>query len=216
MAVPRRDRATVTRGSRAAARPGWLKPLVFIACLAPGAWLALALVSDRLSANPIDDITDATGIWALRLLLLSLLMSPLRRGFGWSWPPRLRRMLGLFGFFYAGLHLLTYLWLDQFFDWRAIAVDLLERPFITLGMLAFALLLPLAATSTRAAMRRLGRHWQHLHRLAYVAPVLAVWHYFWLVKADLREPLIHALLLGLLLALRWPALRRPGGAGQGG
>jgi len=113
-----------------------------------------------------------------------------------------RRMLGLFAFFYAGLHLLTYLWLDQFFDWPAIGHDVVKRPFITVGMLAFALLVPLAATSTNAMMRRLGRNWKRLHRLAYVIPALGVLHYYWLVKADVRAPLAYGAVLAMLLGLR--------------
>ena len=114
-------------------------------------------------------------------------------------------MLGLFAFFYATLHLFTYLWMDQFFEWREIALDILDRPFITVGMLAYALLVPLAVTSNRAAMRRLGRRWKTLHRLAYVAPALGVLHFWWLVKADVREPLVYGAVLALLLLLRLPA-----------
>ncbi len=179
-----------------------LKPMVFLACLLPLGWLLWGFQADRLGANPIDEIADATGEWTLRLLLLTLAATPLKRLSGWAWPLRLRRMLGLFAFFYALLHLSTYLWLDQFFDWPEIGADILKRPFITVGMLAFALLLPLAATSNRAAVRRLGRNWKRLHRLAYLAPALGVLHYWWLVKADVLAPLVYGTLLTLLLAAR--------------
>ncbi|HFD79828.1 MAG TPA: sulfoxide reductase heme-binding subunit YedZ [Gammaproteobacteria bacterium] len=187
----------------------WLKPLVFTLCLLPLVVLGWQGYADRLGANPIETITRSLGDWALRLLLLTLMMTPLRRRFGWRWPPALRRMLGLFAFFYALLHLVTYLWLDQFFDWGEIWLDILERPFITVGMLAFVLLLPLVLTSNRYMMRRLGRNWKKLHRLAYVVPALAVLHFWWLVKADVSQPLFYGLILLLLLAFRLPARRRP-------
>ena len=189
-------------------RQPWLKPLVFVLCLLPLALLGWDGYMDRLGANPIETITHATGDWTLRFLLVALLMTPLRRGFGWAWPIRIRRMLGLFAFFYATLHLFTYLWLDQFFDWGEIVLDVLDRPFITVGMLAYVLLLPLAATSNRYMTRRLGRRWKALHRLAYVVPALGVLHFWWLVKADVREPLLYGVLLALLLILRLPALRQ--------
>ncbi|HSH29834.1 MAG TPA: protein-methionine-sulfoxide reductase heme-binding subunit MsrQ, partial [Thiohalobacter sp.] len=169
----------------------WQRVIVFLFCLLPLAWLVLQALTGALSANPIDDITDATGTWTLRLLLITLAMTPLRRLTGWKWPLRLRRMLGLFAFFYASLHLLTYLWFDQFFLWSEILVDILERPFITLGMAAYALLLPLALTSNQASQRRLRRNWRRLHRLAYPIALLGVVHYYWLVKADVREPLLY-------------------------
>ncbi|MFZ5620037.1 MAG: sulfite oxidase heme-binding subunit YedZ [Pseudomonadota bacterium] len=187
----------------------WLKRVVFILCLLPLAWLTFALFTDRLGANPIEALTRDTGEWALRLLLITLCMTPLRRFMGWSWPLRIRRMLGLFAFFYACIHLTTYLWLDQFFDWSGIWGDILKRPFITVGMLSFALLLPLAVTSNRFMIRRLGRNWARLHRLVYIIPALVVLHFWWLVKADVREPLIYALLFLFLMLLRWrPPVRR--------
>ncbi|WJW76209.1 protein-methionine-sulfoxide reductase heme-binding subunit MsrQ [Thiohalobacter sp. IOR34] len=187
------------------------RPLLFVVCLLPLAWLVYGVLADRLGANPIEAITQATGLWTLRLLVLGLLMTPLRRLFGWQWPLRLRRMLGLFAFFYASLHLLTYLWLDQFFDWGEIGRDLLKRPFITLGMTAWLLLVPLAMTSTRGMMRRLGRHWKALHRLVYLVAPLGALHFLLLVKADWREPLLYLLLTAGLLMLRLPrvAARRP-------
>lgn len=180
----------------------WIKPTVFILCLLPLAWLVFALLTDRLGANPIEALTRGTGEWTLRLLLITLCMTPLRRIASWGWPLRIRRMLGLFTFFYACVHLSTYVWLDQFFDWQEIWHDIVKRPFITVGMLAFVLLVPLAATSTNAMIKRLGRNWVKLHRLVYVIPVLGVLHFWWLVKADVRDPLVYALLLTGLLGMR--------------
>ena len=184
----------------------FLKPVVFIASLGPVVWLAWAFYAGHLGANPIDEIADTTGGWALRFLLLTLAVTPLKRITGWRWLLRLRRMLGLFAFFYASLHLMTYLWLDQFFEWREIGLDILDRPFITVGMLGFVLLVPLALTSTNRMVKRLGRQWKRLHRLAYVVPVLGVVHYWWLVKADVLEPLVYAVILLALLLVRLPAL----------
>ena len=179
-----------------------LKPAVFLLCLLPLVILVWQLLTDRLGANPIDEVADSTGEWALRFLLITLAATPLKRLFGWGWAIRVRRMLGLFAFFYATLHLFTYLWLDQFFDWGEIWLDILDRPFITVGMLAFVLLLPLAATSDHAMVRRLGRNWKRLHRLAYVVPLLGVIHFWWLVKADVLEPLVYGGVLAVLLLLR--------------
>lgn len=185
----------------------YVKPLVFVLSLLPLAALVAGFFLAALGANPIDRIADETGQWTLRFLLLALVATPLKRVTGWGWPVRVRRMLGLFAFFYATLHLLTYLWLDQFFDWAEIGLDILDRPFITVGMLAFLLLLPLALTSTNAMVKRLGRNWKRLHRLAYVIPVLGVLHFWWLVKADTLEPLVYGAVLGLLLFLRVPGGR---------
>ncbi len=195
-----------------------LKRGVFLLCLLPAAWLVAGALQGWLGANPIEAVIRSLGDWALRLLLLTLLATPLRRFSGWTWPLRLRRMLGLYAFFYAVLHLLAYAVLDQFFAWDAIWEDIVERPFITVGMLALLLLLPLALTSGQYAMRRLGRHWKRLHRLIYPAAVLAVLHYALMVKADLREPLIYGAILAVLLGLRLlPAKRRqPGRATQEG
>jgi len=180
----------------------WLKRGVFLLCLAPLGWLLARALLGELGANPIEAIIRYFGDWALRLLLLTLTATPLRLLTGWSGPVRLRRLLGLFTFFYAVLHLLAYLVLDQFFDWAAIWEDIVEHPFITTGMLAWLLLLALALTSNRAAQRRLGRNWKRLHRLIYPAAILAVVHFTLMVKADLREPLIYAAILMLLLGLR--------------
>ena len=161
-------------------------------------------VSGGLGANPIEFITRSTGTWTLVGLMVTLSITPLRRMTGRTDLVRFRRMLGLFTFFYACLHFVTYIWLDQFFDPAAIARDIVKRPFITVGFTAFVLLIPLAATSTHAMMRRLGRRWQQLHRLVYPIALLGVTHFLWLVKKDLTEPLIFAAVLALLLALRLP------------
>ena len=187
---------------------GLFKPAVFVLCLVPLIVLVIEAFAGDLGANPIETITHATGEWTLRLLLVTLAVTPLRRLSGWAWPLRLRRMLGLFTFFYALLHLLTYVWFDKFFMWGEMAHDIAKRPFITVGMAAFVLLVPLAATSTNAMMRRLGRRWKTLHRAVYVIGILGVVHYLWLVKADIRQPLIYAGLLALLLGFRLWRRRR--------
>lgn len=180
-----------------------LKPAVFLLCLAPLVVLAADAFGGNLSANPIDDITDATGTWTLRLVLATLAVTPLRRILGWNFLGRVRRMLGLFTFFYAFLHFLTYAWLDQFFDPGAILADIPKRPFILAGFTAFVLFIPLAVTSTAGWVRRLGgKRWRMLHRLVYVSAVAGVVHYLWLVKADLRAPLIYGAILALLLGYR--------------
>ena len=181
-----------------------LKPAVFLLCLFPLVWLVYGLLSDALGANPIEVFTRSMGEWGLRFLLLTLAMTPLRRLSGQAWPLRYRRMLGLFSFFYVCVHWFSYLWLDQFFDWNEILIDIVKRPFITIGMSAFILLVPLALTSNRYAIRRLGRRWKKLHRLVYVAAICAVLHYFWLVKADLFWPAVYAAILLLLFVLRLP------------
>jgi methionine sulfoxide reductase heme-binding subunit len=181
----------------------WIRRLACIAALVPLARLAIGAFSGSLGANPIEVITRATGEWTLILLLVTLSVTPARRLTGLNWLLRLRRMLGLTAFFYACLHLVTYLWLDQFFDLAAIAKDIVKRPFITAGFTAFLLLLPLAITSTDAMVRRLGgRRWLALHRLVYLATAVGVLHYWWLVKADVSEPFFYGLILVLLLALR--------------
>ncbi len=183
--------------------PALLKPPLLLACLAPLAYYAWGLQTDTLGANPIEAVTRGLGDWALNFLLITLSVTPLRKLSGWTWLGRLRRMLGLFVFFYATLHLSTYLWFDQFFDWVAITKDIWKRPFITVGMLCFVLLLPLAATSNGFALRKLGgRRWQALHRSVYLIGMLAVLHYSWMVKADISRPLLYAALLGILLGLR--------------
>ena len=187
---------------------GILRRIIFSAALVPAAVLVYGAFTDNLSANPIDYITDTTGITALTFLIMSLTVTPLRRLTGRNEIIKLRRMLGLFAFFYACLHLSTWLVLDWFFDLASMADDILKRPFITLGMTTFLLLLPLAVTSTARMIRRLGKRWQPLHRLVYVAAITAVIHFWWLVKADFREPRLWALALSVLLGFRvWWTLR---------
>jgi len=191
-----------------------IKGLLFLASLGPLAWLALNGYAENLGANPIEVITRTTGTWTLVFLLITLSITPLRKFSGWHWLIRLRRMFGLFAFFYACLHFTTYIWLDQFFDLGDIARDIPKRPFITLGFLSFVLLVPLALTSSSAMIRRLGKGWQQLHRLVYVIAIGGVVHFMWLVKADQRQPLIYGtvltLLLGYRLLARWYAKRRLG------
>ena len=195
--------------------PGSIRALkipVFLACLLPLAKLGLELFEIRnftLGANPVEELLHRLGSWGLNFLLITLAVTPLRRLTGLNWLLRFRRMLGLFAFFYVLLHFLVYVWLDQGFDLHFIFEDIAERPYITLGFTAFTLLIPLALTSTTGMMRRLGPRWKKLHRLVYPVAVLGVWHYFWLVKADLRQPLIYAAVLGLLLGFRLWFRRRP-------
>ncbi len=184
------------------ARQAGFKIALFILCLVPMAQLVWRAVVNALGANPVEAVQHSTGWWALSLLLVTLAVTPLRRWTGFAWLLRWRRMLGLFAFFYACAHFTTYVWLDVWFDLATVAKDVYKRPFITLGFLALVLLVPLAATSTQAMQRRLGRGWRALHRLAYVAPVLGVLHFWWLVKRDIREPLVFALVLALLLGVR--------------
>ena len=187
----------------ARARRRLLKLAVVLASLVPLALVVLDGLRGRLGANPIEAILNRFGWWTLVFLLLALVPTPLQQLTGWTWVAPLRRTIGLFAFFYACLHLSTYVGVDQFFDWRAIVADVVKRKFITIGMLAFALLLPLALTSTNRAVRRLGfERWKRLHRLVYAAAVCGVVHFVWRVKADLREPLLFAAALALLLALR--------------
>jgi methionine sulfoxide reductase heme-binding subunit len=186
-----------------------LRLLVHAAAALPAAWLVFAALSDRLGADPIAALTHETGQWALRLLLLTLAITPLRRFTGWARPVAFRRALGLWAFAYACMHLGVYVVLDLGGWWAQLFDDLLERPFITLGFAAWLLLVPLAVTSTRGMMRRLGRRWQRLHRLVYVAAALAVLHFLWLVKADLTEPLVYAGVLAILLAARLRRRDRP-------
>ena len=187
-----------------------IKPLIFILLLLPLLWLGYGAWGDALGANPIETITRTLCDWALRLLLFTLAVTPLRKMTGWRWPMRLRRMLGLYAFFYALLHLASYLVLDQFFYWPAIWGDIIKRPFITIGMVSFLLLIPLALTSTNNWMRRLGRHWQRLHKLIYPIAIGAVTHYLLLTKVVTLEPLLYAAILGVLLLARiQPPVRSP-------
>ena len=192
-----------------------LKAVLFIACLIPVLRLGWLALHHGLGANPIEYITRSTGWWILTFLLITLLVTPLRRLTGWNWLLRLRRMLGLYAFFYACLHFSIYIWLDQFFDWQGIVKDIGKRPFITVGFAAFVCLIPLAATSTNAMVRRLGgRRWQMLHRLVYAIATLGVLHFWWLVKKDIREPLVFGALLAILLGARalWSARKVTAGS----
>ena len=179
-----------------------LKIFIFILCLLPLGWLVFALFNNQLGANPIEVVTRRLGEWGLQLLLITLCMTPLRDLMQQSWPIQIRRMLGLFSFFYVCLHFMTYLWFDQFFDWSEIGRDIVKRPFITVGMLAVIGLTPLAVTSTRKMQRRLGKNWRRLHQLIYPISIFAVLHFFWLVKADLLRPMIFSFCLALLLSYR--------------
>ncbi len=177
--------------------------LIFAASLVPLLLVVADALRGRLGANPIEAILNRFGYWTLVFVLLALVPTPLQRLSGWTWLAPHRRMIGLFAFFYACLHVGTYVGVDQFFDWRAIVADVVKRKFITIGMLAFALLLPLALTSTDGSVRRLGyARWKRLHRLVYAAAVCGVVHFIWRVKADLREPLLFAAALAVLLAVR--------------
>lgn len=178
------------------------KPIVFILCLTPLAGLIFIVVTGRTSANPAEDIILTTGIWALRFLLISLAITPLRRLTGWNAVIRYRRMFGLFAFFYGCVHLLSYIAFDRFFVLGEVAADIAKRPFITMGMLALACMVPLAITSTKGWIRRLGWRWQLLHRLVYVSGIAACLHFIWKVKVVIGEPVYYAVLLALLLGFR--------------
>ena len=188
------------------------KTLLFIAALVPAAYLTYGIFFDGLGANPAEALQTQTGIWALRFLVLTLAVTPIRRLTKWNPIIQYRRMLGLFAFFYAFLHLLTYAVLDRYFDFSGVWEDVAERPFITAGMVAFVLMVPLAITSTKGWIRRLGRRWQLLHRLIYISAIAAVVHYLWKVKIIGGSPVYYALIVGALLAFRivWPMwTRRP-------
>jgi sulfoxide reductase heme-binding subunit YedZ len=188
----------------------WLEPGVLVGALVPlGAILVRGIRGD-LGANPIAQALNQLGLLALVLLIAALACTPLKLLVGWTWPLRIRRLLGLLGFLYATLHVATYTGLDQVFDWVAIWKDVSKRPFICVGVAAFVLLIPLALTSTNGAVKRLGfARWQRLHRLAYVAPALGTLHFFWRVKKDASEPLAYALVLAVLLGVRLFTRLRP-------
>jgi sulfoxide reductase heme-binding subunit YedZ len=188
-----------------------IKPVVFAACAAPALLLTLGILAAvgkisaspmDLGADPVDRLLHACGITALNMLLITLLVTPARLVSGWNHLLRLRRMLGLFAAFYALAHFTVYAWLDQGLDLKAIGADIVKRPYITIGMLALLLLIPLAVTSTNRMMRRLGRRWQKLHRLVYLITLLGVWHFWWQVKKDIREPLLYAGIFLVLMAWR--------------
>ncbi|MDH4056166.1 MAG: sulfoxide reductase heme-binding subunit YedZ [Gammaproteobacteria bacterium] len=180
------------------------KPLVFVLCLLPAVLVLTDAfdITGGLGANPIEAIQDRFGNWALRFIMITLAVTPLRRLTGWNWLSRFRRMLGLFTFFYALMHFLAWLILDRELHVGDILEDLTERPFITLGFTAVVLLTALAITSFTALRRRMGRHWQSLHNAIYVIAILGVWHYWWQVKKDITEPLIYAVILTALLGIR--------------
>jgi sulfoxide reductase heme-binding subunit YedZ len=204
----------VSRRPGPSTSPGlaWAKALVHIAALAPATWLGWQVYevwrtgSDALGADPVAEIEHRTGLWALRLLLLTLAVTPLRQLSGQAVLLRFRRMLGLYAFFYACLHLAVYLALDLGGYWAQIFEEIAKRPYITVGFTAWLLLVPLAVTSTLGWMRRLGRRWGQLHRLVYAVAVLAVLHFWWLVKSDVREPALYAAIVAALLG--WRAVRR--------
>ncbi|HEY0875469.1 MAG TPA: protein-methionine-sulfoxide reductase heme-binding subunit MsrQ [Vicinamibacterales bacterium] len=181
---------------------GLAKPLVFTVALAPALWLVFRFLTDRLSVNPIEDITLTTGIWTLRFLVITIAITPVRRITGWNRLIQFRRMMGLFTFFYATLHFLTWVVLDLFFAWDLILADIAKRPFITMGMIAFAAMIPLALTSTKGWIRRLGRNWQVLHRLVYLSAVAAAIHYLWKVKVMIGSPVYYAAIVAALLLFR--------------
>jgi len=199
-------------------KAAWL--VIFLACLIPVGSLALRAYKDQLGANPIEYITHSTGTWTLRFILITLGITPARKLLNQPKLIRFRRMLGLYAFFYGCLHLMTYLWFDKFFDMSDIVKDIVKRPFITVGFLAFVLMVPLAITSTAGWIRRLGgKRWQMLHRLIYISAIAGVVHYLWLVKSDIRLPAMYGAITAVLLGYRvltWlkpVAVKRPVPAG---
>jgi sulfoxide reductase heme-binding subunit YedZ len=190
-----------------------IKALVFLAAVSPFVRLVVAIFTDNLGPNPVEFITRNTGDWTLYFLCFTLAVTPLRRLTQWNWLIRLRRMLGLFAFFYAALHFTTFLWFDHFFDLQEMWKDVLKRPFITVGFSAFVLLIPLAATSTNAMVRRLGaKRWQALHRTIYLIAPLAIVHFWWMKagKNDFAEPILFGLIVAglLLMRLYWRVMQR--------
>jgi methionine sulfoxide reductase heme-binding subunit len=181
----------------------YARPLLFMLSVVPAAVLIAAIARNDLGANPLEEIRDFTGIWTLRFLLITLAVTPIRRLTRWHPIIRFRRMLGLFAFFYAMLHFVSYVWLDQFFDLSEMIKDLTKRPFIMAGYASFIVLIPLAMTSTSKWILRLGgKRWQLLHRLIYVSTAAGVVHYFWRVKLDVQRPIIYGVVLAVLLILR--------------
>jgi len=207
--VPIPDPRSLTPRPRSPKPISLLKPLIFAAALIPAALLVRGFLRNDLTANPGDYITDQTGTWTITFLFISLTVTPLRRLTHWNDLIKLRRMLGLFAFFYATLHMLTWVVFIHFFDTKFMIEDVIKRPFITVGMTVFLILFSLALTSNRFAVRRLGRKWQTLHRLVYVAAIGGVIHFWWLVKADTTEPIRWALGLSVLLGIRaWWTFRK--------
>lgn len=186
------------------AKKGWaaIKSMVFLLGLTPFGLLLNDAVNDQLGANPIETLHFGFGDWALRFLCIGLALTPIKIISGQSWPIRFRRMMGLFAFFYASLHLLVFIVLDLSLSWAAFKDEAPKSPYILMGLLTYLLLVPLAVTSTKKMQKRLGRHWINLQRLVYVAGITALVHYFWLVKKDYTEPLIYAGVMGVLLGIR--------------
>ena len=178
------------------------KSVLFVLCLVPLCWIAWDTFDGNLGANPVEEMTHRTGDWVLRFLLMTLAITPLRQIFKWPELVRLRRMLGLFVFFYVCLHFLVYIVFDHFFDLNDIVEDIIKRPYITVGFSAFVLLIPLVITSTNKMMKRLGRNWKKLHQLVYVIATLGILHFLWQVKADVFEPFVYGGILLVLLAYR--------------
>jgi sulfoxide reductase heme-binding subunit YedZ len=184
-------------------RQRWTKVLVFVACLLPLCWAGWRAYNQNLTANPIEYITHFTGDWTIRFLVFTLAVTPLRKLLGLPDLIRFRRMIGLFAFFYGTLHFITYIWLDKFFDLAEMGKDIAKRPYITAGFTAFVLLIPLAVTSTTGWIRRMGgKRWQALHRLVYFSAIIGAIHYYWLVKSDIRLPVMYGVLVGILLGYR--------------
>jgi sulfoxide reductase heme-binding subunit YedZ len=180
-----------------------VKPLVFLGCLIPLGLLIWNYSTDNLSANPLADITHETGTWTLRFLVLTLSITPIKRITGWNSVQQLRRMVGLFAFFYVCLHFATYIYLDKFFDWPEVFKDVTKRPFITVGFTAMLMLLVLAITSPDFMVRWVGgKRWKNIHKMVYLAASFGVVHYYWLVKADTRRPLIYGAIIAFLLSYR--------------
>lgn len=179
-----------------------IKATVFLLALLPLVRLVVLGFMDNLGANPVEFVIRSNGTWALTFLMITLAITPLRKITGLNWLVALRRLLGLYAFFYAVLHFLSYVWLDQWFDWASITKDVAKHRYVLVGFAAFLCLIPLAATSNNAMMRRLGGNWQKLHRLVYPIAILGVTHYWWLVKKDLTQPIVYAMVLALLLACR--------------
>ena len=184
-----------------------IKTAVFFLALAPFSLLLLSAWNNELGSNPIETITHFTGIWTLRFLVITLAIAPLRRLTGQAILIRFRRMLGLFTFFYASMHFLTYIWLDQYFDWPFIVEDIVEHPYVIVGFTTYLVLLLLAVTSPHFMVRKLGKTWKKLHRLIYPAAFLASFHFIWLVKSDIREPLLYFALFSVLMLLRLPSVQ---------
>ena len=184
-----------------------LKTVIFLLALVPFVLLLVRGWKNELGANPIETVTHITGIWTIRFLVITLAITPLRKLTGQAILIRFRRMLGLFTFFYASMHLLTYIWLDQYFDWPFIIKDITEHPYVIVGFTTFLILFSLAVTSPRFMVRKMGKNWKKLHRLIYPAAFLASFHFLWLVKSDIREPLLYFALFTILMLLRLPAVQ---------